>query len=57
MPKDITRFTVATIGPSDVTDDLRSLEASIGKLNDDLAPRNVALQLLHWSKLPPGAGK
>lgn len=56
MPTGTLTFHVAVIGPSDVQDEIKSVERVVSKLSREFLSRNVTLSFHHWSYLAPGIG-
>jgi hypothetical protein len=56
MPTGTLNFHIVAIGPSDVQEELLSIEPVVAKLSREFLIKNVTLSFRHWTHLAPGAG-
>lgn len=57
MPQTLVNFRVALIGPSDVADTHKALQQAVRELAQELLPRHVTIETIHWTGLSPGLGE
>ena len=56
MPTGTLNFHIVAIGPSDVQEELLSIDPVVAKLSREFLIRNITLSFRHWTHLPPGIG-